>query len=226
MGAVPTPTIEVALQEFLEEQSTRLSHNRAAAYRGIIEVLQRFLEGYWPGHTQDECDRITAAGGSFCGTFCADDLLPAYGEFLGYYMTHKVIAGKETSRLAGTVTKKLAKWLVVKGYVNSAEHAIARAERAVRELPACAEAERVLAEFLETQTQKQCQDEIEDHFSITRVQPGKIWLAPLTEDPEKVGPIRIPVRVSRLIEEGWNIGGVVGRNRTVWVLLEIWNISP
>ena len=44
-----------------------------------------------------------------------------YSEFLGYFMPRKVLCGKETIRAAGTVTKKLAKWLSEKGYVKDDE---------------------------------------------------------------------------------------------------------
>ena len=36
-------------------------------------------------------------------------------------MPHKVIAGNETMKAAGTVVKKLAKWLVEKGYTEDDE---------------------------------------------------------------------------------------------------------
>jgi hypothetical protein len=225
MGPGSTLTIEAVLQEFLAEQAARLSHERAAEYRGIVELLKGFLDGYWPGHDQAEYNRVSAAGGSFCTSFGPDEMLEAYGEFLGYYMTRKVIAGKETLRLAGTVTKKLAAWLAGKGYVRDADDAQERAKRAAKELPAFAEAEKILREYVEADPPGRCSEEIEDHFSVTHLQPGKVWLAPLTGSPDMVGPIRIPEIVSQILQENWDIGGVVGRNREGWIFLEVWNIS-
>ena len=51
-----------------------------------------------------------------------EEITGGLGELLGYFMPHKVIAGKETMKAAGTVTKKLVKWLAEKGYVED-EHA-------------------------------------------------------------------------------------------------------
>lgn len=36
--------------------------------------------------------------------------------FLHYFMPRKVLCGQETMDAAGTVTRKLGKWLVQKGY--------------------------------------------------------------------------------------------------------------
>ncbi len=226
MEPTPLRTIEAVLDEFLTEQRSRLSPKRATDYEDIIELLKRFLNGYWPGHDQAEYDRTTAAGGSFCTSFGPEEMLEAYGEFLGYYMTHKVIAGKETLRLAGTVTKKLAAWLAEKEYVEDVEEAHERAKEAVRELPVATDALEILRNHVEKQPPRKCSEEIQDHFTVAHVQPGRLWLTPLTERPDIIGPIPIPEEASRLLQEHWDIGGSVGRTRQGWVLLEVWNISP
>lgn len=41
--------------------------------------------------------------------------------FLGYFMIRKVMAGQELARAAGTVTKKLSKWLAAKGCISEEE---------------------------------------------------------------------------------------------------------
>ena len=65
----PTRTIDQVLEEFLREQEARLSQSTFSRYEDIIHLLRSCLEGYWPGHDQKEYDRITKAGGTFCGTF-------------------------------------------------------------------------------------------------------------------------------------------------------------
>lgn len=226
MELTPSRTIEAVLNEFLTEQRRRLSPTRATDYEDVIELLRNFLNGYWPGHGQAEYDRITAAGGTFCMSFGPEEMLEAYGEFLGYYMTHKVIAGKETLRLAGTVMKKLAAWLAEKGYVADVAEAHERAKHAVRELPAATEALEILRKHVEGQPPRKCTETIQDHFTVAHIQPGRLWLSPLTDSPDMIGPIAIPEEASRLLAEHWDMGGVVGRTRQGWVLLEAWNISP
>ena len=114
----PTITINQAFQEFLAEQEARLSPATVSKYESILDLLGSCLERYWPGHEQSEYERITAAGGTFCGTFGPEEILGGLSEFLGYFMPHKVIASKSTMQAAGTVTKKLVKWLGEKGYVE------------------------------------------------------------------------------------------------------------
>jgi hypothetical protein len=109
--------------------------------------LYRKLRRYSPSESE-----ITAAGGTFCGTFGPEELPGGVGEFLGYFMPHKVIAGKETMKAAGTVSKKLMKWLVEKGYVEDAEAAQMAEERAgdaARELPAAQDVVDLLESYLD-----------------------------------------------------------------------------
>ena len=58
------------------------------------------------------------------------------GEFLGYFMVRKVIAGHELLRASGTVTGKLVTLLAARGYIDrdSADHATGRAQDASRDL--------------------------------------------------------------------------------------------
>ena len=92
----------------------------------------------------------------FCEVFGPEHILPNLGEFLDYFMIRKVIAGKATLRAAGTVTKKLAKWLSEKGYVKAkdAEAAAERSGDAARELPEADELASLLHDFAEDQEGK------------------------------------------------------------------------
>ena len=64
---------------------------------------------------------ITNADGTYCGTFGAKEIASGFSEFLDYFMPYKVIGGNETMKTAGTVVKKLAKWLVEKGLIKDDE---------------------------------------------------------------------------------------------------------
>ena len=129
----PTVTIDQVFQEFLAEQEARLSPATLSKYEGILDLLRSCLEGYWPGHDRGEYDRITKAGGAYCGTFGPEEILAGLSEFLGYFMPRKVVAGKETMEAAGTVTKKLVKWLAQKGYVEDDERLEFAEERVAME---------------------------------------------------------------------------------------------
>ena len=114
-------TIDQLFEEFLADQEARLRPKTFDKYEGIIHLYRSYLESYWPDHSGKDYDAVTKAKGTYCGTYGAEDITSGFSEFLGYFMPHKVIAGNETMKAAGTVVKKLAKWLVEKGYTEDDE---------------------------------------------------------------------------------------------------------
>ena len=127
----PEKTIAQVFEEFLADQKPRISHKTYLKYQSAISLYKMYLESYWPGH-DGESDKV---GGSYCDSFGPEDATAGYSEFLGYFMPRKVMCGKETMQAAGTVTKKLAKWLAEKGYVEDTEYEQERAGKAARDLP-------------------------------------------------------------------------------------------
>jgi hypothetical protein len=226
MGAAkPARTLSEVFKEFLADQKARISHKTFLKYQNIIDLYQSYLEGYWPGH-DGEYDKITKAGGTFCGTFGPDEATAGYSEFLGYFMPRKVMCGKDTMQAAGTVTKKLAKWLAEKGYIEDTEDAQEQAGAAAKDLPNATEVLDLLNAYCDETAPERTGKEIEDHFWIEKIEPGKLWLEPLTAHPSVIGPIPVPQQVTALCEQGWDIGGVVAKVGKSWRLIEVWNVSP
>jgi hypothetical protein len=217
-------TIAQVFEEFLADQKDRISHKTYLKYQSIISLYKSYLESYWPGH-DGEYDKITKAGGTFCGAFGPEDATAGYSEFLGYFMPRKVMCGKETMQAAGTVTKKLAKWLAEKGYVEDTEYEQQQAGAAAKELPNATEVVDLLNAYCDVSAPVRHGGEIEDHFWIDRIEPGKLWLNPLTGSTV-IGPVPVPKQVTALCEPGWDIGGVVAKVGKGWRLIEVWNVSP
>ena len=225
----PTLTIDQAFEQFLAEQEARLSPSTVSKYESILDLLRSCLESYWPGHDGEEYDRITKAGGTFCSTFGPEDLLGGLSEFLGYFMPRKVVAGRDTMKAAGTVTKKLVKWLAEKGYVEDdegLEFAEERTGRAARDLPASLDVVALMEAYLDEHAPAHYSRELEDHFTITRIEPGKLWLEPLASGDREIGPVPVPREVSDLCKVGWHIGGTAVKTPKGWRLTEVWNVSP
>lgn len=225
------PTIDEVLCEFLADQRKRLKHGTYRQYEDIVDLFRSYLEHYWPGR-DDAYDEVTEAGGSYCGTFGPEEISCNYHEFLGYFMPRKVVCGAGLLQAAGRVTRKLARWLEEKGYDADTEDAQELARQATRELP---EAERVtqlldhlsLGGFGGWDGDGEVTDEIEDHFTIVRVRPGKLWLEPLLEyGGRTIGPIPVPAAVTERCREGWDIGGILGKTRSGWGFVEVWNVTP
>ena len=116
-------TIDDVLAEFLADQQARWGPATYRKYETIVHLLKRYMESYWPGH-DGEYDRVTRAGGTYCGTYAPEDIAGAFGMFLDYFMPHKVICGTGTEKAAPAVVRKLAKWLVAKGYDPDAGDAV------------------------------------------------------------------------------------------------------
>ena len=219
-------TISQTFEEFLSDQKARLSPSTYSKYDTIIDLFKSYMESYWPGHDQDEYDRLTETGGKFCDSFGPEEITGGYSEFLGYFMPHKVMCGKETMKAAGTVTKKLAKWLADKGYAEDTSDAQELAKEATKDLPAAQDVLDVLETFVDMNAPDKYEDEIEDHFWINKIEPGKLWLEPLTMCDGVIGPVPVPKEVTQICREMWGIGGVVVKTKRGWRLLEVWKVSP
>ena len=228
------PTIAAVLAEFLADQQQRLSPKTHAQYRSVVELLQHSLNNYAyvglsGGDAKRFDDRYNATGDAhreFCDLFGPEHILPNVDEFLNYFMVRKVMAGQSLLRAAGTVTKKLATWLAEQGYADAQAVAVAEQQgaAATRDLPKAAALATRLDAFAETQDWGDAAESLEDHFRITRVESGRIWLEGL--DGHERGPILLPPALSRECAVGWTIAGVVGRVAQRWQLLEVWNVYP
>ena len=232
---IAKPAIDEVLDRFLADQRGRLAAKTFAHYEQAIALLKDCLNGYgyqWLDKPDAALfDRLYNAKGAehreFCQIFGPEHILPNLGEFLDYFMVRKVIAGKDTLRAAGTVTKKLARWLAEKGHVGAedAEDAAQRGGKAARDLPKADELAALLHEFAESQRRHAEGEEIEDHFTLTRVGPGKLWLEGMV-DRRELGPILVPRAISTRCKVGWKISGVAGRAGRRWKLIEAWNVYP
>jgi hypothetical protein len=230
--AAGAPSIDEVLSEFLAAQEQRLAARTFANYLSVVDLLRHCLNGYGHQYLDDDERRryetAVAAGDeeAFVRLFGPEKIVEGLGEFLDYFMVRKVMAGEELLRAAGTVTKKLAKWMAANGYVDAAAagEAIERGTSAARDLP---KAER-LSRLLFDQAQRAANDDLdvadddilEDYFTIERVEPGALWL---TGD---VGPVTVSKEASSLARPGWSVYLVVARSSRGWTLLESGNVYP
>ena len=236
------PNIRRVLDEFLEEQRTRLAPRTLARYENVLDFLRTHLNGY-----AHEClsapeaarfERSYNAEGEehreFCDLFGPEKIPENLGGFLGFFMIRKVLAGEDLLRAAGTVTKKLSKWLAGRGYVSqeAAGEASERSAAAARDLPRAERAARILreaAERLAIDPARLADDDyLEfDHFTIAKVEPGRLWLEGWDDGKLRTrGPISIPEPATRWLRPGWTISCSLGRVRKSWRLLEVANVYP
>ena len=236
------PCIDRVLDEFLKEQRGRLAPATFGKYQNVVELLRGCLNGY--GHqnlSREEAalfDRHYNAEGNehreFCQLFGPEKILDELRGFLGYFMIRKVIAGEDLMRAAGTVTKKLSKWLAANGYVSedAGREAAESAATAARELPRAARAVQMpgdAADRLDIDpTSLADEDYLEfDHYTIAGIEPGRLWLEVWEGAKSRsLGPIPSPKPATDLLQVGWEVSCALARVRGTWRMVEVANVYP
>jgi len=228
------PTISEVLAEYLRAEKSRLAPKTYARYADVIGLFTHSLNGY-AASSLSQFDRarfdkhVDAEGEQhreFCDIFGPEHIIENVGEFLNYFMVSKVIVGADTLRASGAVMKKLAKWLVEQKYVKSddADVAIEKGSDAARDLPAAEKLSTLLYGLTAGRLEPRDSD-IEGRFSITKVEPGRIWLQD-EDDGENYGPILLTEKVTKLCRVGWIISGAVRKSGNRCVLVEAFQVYP
>ena len=239
---IAEPTIEQVLEEFLAEQMRRLKPKTASGYRDVIQLFKDCMNGYaYQNLSKAESalfEKLYNAAGQehkeFCQLFSPDKIAENTGEFLGHFLIRKVMAGGDFKRLAGTVIKKLSKWLAEKAYISEKDAATGEEEggSAARELPKAEKAGNILyesAELVGFDPDKLNDDDYHDfdHYTIEKIESGKLWLEVYTEKGKNtVGPIAVPKEATGLLREGWDISCAIARVRGKWKIVEVANVYP
>ena len=161
----------------------------------------------------------------FCELFGPNKIPENVGEFLGYFMPHKVICGEDLLRAAGTVTKKLSKWLIDKGYISSdsAETMTDRGAQASKNLPAAENLAKLLAAHAD-ESVCQVSETIEGYFEVCAISDTSLVIQEMMGDVKMIVPV--PSSVTTLCKPNWTISGSVGKFADGWQLVEVWNVYP
>ncbi len=226
-------TIEAVFEEFLEDQQKRLKPSTMRKYEDIIDLFQSCLDNYAYQYLNKQenalFDRLYNAEGNehreFCQVFGPEKIFVSVHEFLNYFMVSKVMCGKELMQAAGTVIKKLSKWLKEKGYIEpeSAAEMVSCGATAARELPATEELSWMLSGYADC-TAVDYDEVLEDYFTIKAVEPGKLRLSSFSVNEEIIVPVSRDI--SNACREGWTISGALGKTDKGWCILEAWNVYP
>src|ERR1700693_3746448 len=213
-------TISEVLAEYLRAERGRLAPKTYAQYTEVIALFTQSLNGYAANSLSQferaRFDKHFNAEGEqhreFCDVFGPEHILENVGEFMNYFMVSKVIVGADTLRASGTVMKKLANWLVEREYVKSddSDLAVEQGSDAARDLPAAEKLSTLLYDFTAGRHEPRDSD-IEGRFSITKIEPGRIWLQD-DGDGEDYGPILLTEQATKLCRVGWTISGAVRKS--------------
>ncbi len=233
-GHAADPNIARVLQDFLEEQAGRLGKSTLGKYEFALEMLQVCLDNY--GHQlldDDEeemlesCQESDESGEefSFCRLFGPEKIPGMINEFLGYFMVRKVACGKDQLRVTGTAIKKLASWLGVRGYITAgeAEEMAVTAARASRDLPAADELSELLFYLVENSPPPEGDEELNDLFSVVKVEPGKLYLQAGVDKPVVIA---VPREISSLCKKGWMLNLLLVKTEGGWCIAKTGGVYP
>lgn len=229
-SAAATISIERALDDFLAEQRLRLADTTFRNYLAVVDLLCSSLNNYaHEGLSKEERRLFTAAYDAgdeqaFCHLFGPEKIPQHLGSFLGYFMVRKVFASRELLRAAGTVTKRLVRWLEREGYIEAdvATEAVERAQAAARDLPRADRLGELLLDLADASVFDAVGEGeiVEDYLPIERVEPGALFFE------GGIGPLAVPEEASELAEVGWEVNVVLARTAAGWRLLEVGCVYP
>ena len=223
--------IKVVLAEFIADQRKRLKPKTLRRYESIVQLLEASMDGYAYQYLDENETALwdvhfNAEGRDhreFCEIFGPEKIPENVGEFLGYFMPHKVMCGKDLLRAAGTVTRKLGRWLAEKGFVSgdSADDMADRGARASKILPAAATLSDMLAAHADA-TAGPVSKRVEGRFVVLAVGAASLDLEEMMSDAKMTVPV--PRSAAKACQLGWRISGCVGKSARGWRLVEVWNI--
>ena len=231
---VASPTISEVLDAFLEDQEPRHSPATHGKYQSILHLFTVSMNNYaytrLSGSEAAVFERHYRAMGEahreFCDIFGPDKILENVSEFIDYFMPRKVVCGTGLLKAAGTVTKKLARWLAAEGYVDaavakeSADDSLELARDAVR----AEEASEALFAYVEDHVPETWGEQREGAFFIDRVEPGRLWLRDLSGQRPVAVPV--PESISKQCQVGWQINAALGETKNGWRLIEATCVLP
>ena len=230
--APANPNIEEVLARFLEDRRKQLKPATIQKYEDIVSLFQHSMNGY-AYQSLDETETAlfdsfyNAEGDAhreFCQLFGPEKIPANIDEFLGYFMPRKVMCGKELLKAAGTVTKKLGKWLAEQGYIDSeaAEDMTGQGREAAKKLPVAETIAEMLYNYAEDHPLSEWTEEIDDYFTVEKVERRKLYLQPHIHDDAI--ELSLPKEITDLVEVGWDINLLVGKTTKGWRIIETGNV--
>ena len=220
-------TIRQALKEFLEEQRARL---KPASYRGYHDAIGLFA-AYLDGYAYQYLDGADAARyerlcrekkGEFSDIFGPQVIDSSMiSEFLDYFMIRKVMCGKGFMRTTGTVMRRLVKWMHERGHMGDEERedAMWTVDAVKDDLPKVAELADLISDYAEDAPVGEHTGTVDGYFTVTRVEPGRLWLSNYMGAGKEMGPVPVSEGISSLCEAGWTISLELGKTKAGWRIL-------
>jgi hypothetical protein len=227
-------TIEQALDKFLEEQEARLRPRTYRGYDYAINLFVAYLDGYayqyLDGKDAERYKKLRIDyDRRFIDVFGPEIIdTSMVSEFLGDFMVRKVMCGKDFMRTTSTVMRRLMKWMHERGYMGDEEReeAIGVVDALKDDLPKVVELAYLILEYADNAPWEDYSRTQEGYFTVTRVEPGRLWLKDNRGSGRKVGPISVSKEISSMCKVGWTISLELGKTKEGWRILQSGCVYP
>ena len=225
------PTINQALEEFLAEQANRLAPRTYRQYENVIELLRYCLEG-WVEVTDKKLEkavdkaRDAGAEDAVCSLCPPREIAGCISEFLGWFMVRKVVAGQDLMRAAGTVTRRLGRWLYEHEYIDidDAEYFEEEGTELGRALPKAKTLADQLATWVENQPAVSANKTYESRFQIDAVTERGWTVTDLMGMNRLPGDVVVPSKFRNPQQVGWEVSGIIAETPRGLRWVEVWNV--
>ena len=219
-------TVREVLDEFLEEQRARLGPGMYMYYERTVELLEAYMDRnpmHFIRHTGVPPERPSRGRTATCCDTLGPDVIDAglLLDFLHSHMVREVRCGRTLMRMAITVIKRLVGWLHGRGLMDDQERQKALdGVRGIKGyLPGIVDMARRMAEHVERNPAGEHTEAVDGHFTVTRIEPGALWLRDCIHGGEEMGPVPVSERVTAACVEGWTIRLGLGRTEEGWRVL-------
>jgi len=227
-------TIEQVTEEFLEEQKARLKPRTYSGYEYAIELFEDYLNGYAYQYLDEDDNKLfdklyDGEDKEFCEIFGPDKIGPSeIGEFLDYFMIRKVAGSKDFMKTVGRVMRKFVKWMKEKGYMDEEEYGISAevVDELKDELPEVTELSDLIYNYIGDNPPGDVTETRDGYFTVTKTEPGKLWLGDYMGSEEDIGPVIVSDEISSICKVGWTICLEMGRTSKGWEMMGSGNVYP
>jgi hypothetical protein len=227
-------TIKQILGEFLKEQQVRLKPKTYRGYEEAIDLFERCLDDYAYQNLDEKDSKLfdrlfKEKSKQFCEIFGPDKIgFAEISEFLDYFMIRKVMGSKELMKTVGRVMKKFVKWMKEKGYMKEEEYenTSEMVDELKDELPKVEELSDLIYDYIRNNPPEDFTETEEGYFSVTKIEPGKLWLEDYMGSGEEIGPVLVSTEISSRCKVGWVICLELGKTSKGWKMLESGNVYP
>ncbi len=221
-------SIAAVVTEFLDHEEKRVSRNTHRKYEQALDMLTYAINVYGGGDAGLPSASLMRGDRDFIEVAEMDALFEYLPEFFGYFLPRKMFATEQQMIDVRATLRRLVAWMAETGRMDGDDATHWR--QYIRDKVAEGmEATRLrwhdFTELPPPLPEGEVEEMIEDHFTVTHVKPGKLWVDH-PEDPSRLLALEVTRELSSLCTEGMELGLALVKIRGEWYLEEVYNAYP